>query len=584
MTSVLLSGEVSLRTAAIVHLEVMATSEPPKLTPPTKSTLQSRRADIVNESADIWQPAALELRDTLGNDLLYQIAAVEQSLEGHFEDGLKEYFPKVLRPSIASLEALELKIVKPSEQKKDMVGAISECANRDSLHVACDEYQAVAGFLPLADDYSLTRVVELWQERHNTPLNLWESLWDWADKKKSPLARYHVCMVFLAKPEWRAQGQERVLWQEILEIISNPSSEDHSLRWRHEWAVRKELAQHYLRFLESRSPTALGEPLASFSWWLAERVATLLGHAAEASSKLRNVAIIPEAESSDFAWKLSLPRIAPSVFAKATHLGAGPWSLSALSRMKGQTIEALSAALDEQLANRFDRSFAAVIMSGFPLEAAPPGDAVYAFETTLSESVAAWDTRREDSAGAKPANAIASMYAKLSKPVEFVPALQKIYEEDELNQMIVAHWAKSLAIQGLLPRDEVWKCLSDSAWRKPTFIKVIDAALDQLFLAFSLALHSNDNVWQAGLPHVYASACEEAGDNAERRGVLFAFTAISGIHTYSVSALQRLLASSQRSTYLELSNRLQNALLSNRGNPPWLTARIRAVLAATAAA
>ncbi len=584
MVSVLLSTGISSRAAAVSHLETIARLESPNLTSKTQRLLEERRAKILDENAEIWQLAALEVHDSVAGDLLYQLAAVEQSLEAHFEEGLREYFPKVLRPSVLSLEGLELRIVKPSEQKADIATVVSACAERTDLQDACDEYLRLAGFIPLGDEYSLARVVELWQAHHSRPVNLWDILWGWADNTRSPLARYHVCILFLTKPESRSQEQERVLWQEILEIISPSSSEDDSIRWRDEWAIRKELAQHYLHFLESRTPGALGEPLACFAWWLAERVATLIGHTAEVRSRLRNVAIVPESESSDFVWKLSLPRIAPSVLATATHLGASPWALSGLNRITPQTLTTLSSGLDEQLANRFERSFLAVIMVGFPIQAAQDADMVYAFETTLSETVSAWRAYREGSTGADRANGIASMYAKLANAAEFVPALQKIYQEDETNQMAIAFWAKSLALQGALPREEVLKCLSDAEWRRPAFTKMIDPALDLLFLAFSLASNNDDKVWNARLSHLYAIACEEIGDNVERRRVLFALTALSAIHTYSVSALQRLLTGNQRATYLELLNGLRNALSSNRDHPPWLTARIRAVLAATAPA
>lgn len=296
-----LSDDVDSRLAAVTHLETIATLEPPKLVPKTKRILQERRSEILNSNPERWQPAALELYDAVRGDFLCQLEVVEQSLEQHFEDGLREYFPKVLHPSIPSLEALELKVVRPSEQKADMVAVISECADQTTLEAACDEYLRVAGFLPLGDDYSLRHMVQLWRDRHHSLINLWELLWAWADENHSPLARYHVCTIFLARPEWGAHGRERLLWEEVLEVISNPSNEDETLRWRHEWAVRRDLAQHYLHFLESRAPDACGETLATFAWWLAERVARAIGRTAEVMTNLRNVAIIPDAQNSDFA-------------------------------------------------------------------------------------------------------------------------------------------------------------------------------------------------------------------------------------------------------------------------------------------
>jgi hypothetical protein len=582
-STMVLSDKVDSRLAAVTYLEGIAALEPPRLVPRTKRILQEKRADVIDPNPDRWQPAALQVYDAVRDDLLCQLDAVEQSLEQHFEDGLREYFPKVLRPSISSLEALEIKLVKPSEQVTDMMGMINACADQNTLEAACDKYQHMMGFLPLGSDYSLTRVVQLWRERHNVSINLWEQLWAWTDTTQSPLARYHVCKLFLARPGWCVQGCERLLWEEILEIISNPTNEDKTLRWRHAWTVRKELAQHYLHFLESRAPGAWSEALATFAWWLADRVAKAIGQTTEVMINLRNVAIIPDAQNSDFAWRLSLPRTMPSNLAKATHLGASPWALSILNQMTSETLVTLGPGLDQELVHRFERGLAAVIMFGYLVQPSHPADGVYAFETMLSEFVNAWRAYREDSPGAEVANAIAAMYEKLSNPGEFVPALKKICEEDHPNQMIIAQWAIALAIKGLLPREEVWKCLTDDGWRKPTFMKVTEGALDQLFLAFSLGMDRNDNTWKVGLSHLYATACEEATEDPERRRLLFMFTVLSGIHTYSVSAIQRLLAGSQRATYLDLLSSVRNGLSTSRNIPPWLTARIRAVLAVNSA-
>ena len=187
-----------------------------------------------------------------------------------------------------------------------------------------------------------------------------------------------------------------------------------------------------------------------FAWWLADRIATLIGSSTEVIENIRRVAIIPDAQSSEYAWRLSNPRTAPSILAKTTHLGAAPWALSILSSLTEASLGALKPGLDAGIVIRFERSFAAVIMLGFPIHAAQHEDSVYAFESTLTETVNAWQLHREGTDGIGLANAIASMYEKLSKPSEFAPALQKISEEDELSQLITAHWAMSLALQDVL--------------------------------------------------------------------------------------------------------------------------------------
>jgi hypothetical protein len=583
MASVLLSSDVDARLAAVSHFEALASHEPQKLAPRTIRVLNEGKAEIVDLDIERWQSAALELYDAVQDDLLCQLSAAGQALEQNFEDGLREYILKVLCPALSSLEALELKLIKPSEQQSDIAKEICECANQDTLEAACDQYLRNVGYLPLGTDYSLTRVVQTWRLSHDGPADIWASLWHWADSTRSPLARYHVCTIFLEKSEWRAQGQERTLWQEIIEIVSNSSTADAGLHWRDEWSVRRELAQHYLRFLESRAPGAMAEPLASFAWWLTERVAELAGCNTEIFNNVFNAAIVSEAQNSDYAWRLSLPRTLPSVLAITTHLGASTWALSTLLRVTDSILLELNPGMDDEIAVQFEESLATLTMVGFPIRTDRSVNSVYAFESTLSELFESWCAYREGSADAKLASEIASMHVKLSNPSELVSSLQNIFEEHENNQMVVAHWAKSLALQGVLPRDAVWKYLSDPAWRKATFSKVLEPALDELFLAFSLALERNNAVWNAELSHVYASACEEI-EEPDRRGILFAFTALSGIHTYSVSALQRLLASNQRAEYMVLLSQLRNTLLNMQNSSPWLTARIRAVLAVTPAA
>lgn len=584
VTEVVLSSDRVSRTAALDHFELLATVTEHRLSPPTAKALHRKREEILSSDDDKWQRAALELYDLLRDDLLLQLAGVEQSLEGHFDAGIKEYFPRVLRPTLHSLEALDLRFVKPSEQQAQLTDLIAECVQMRTLVEACNHYIHSAGYLPLAPQFGLGRAVKEWSAQHSQTEAPNVELWNWAACVGGALVRYHVCMAILSNSEWIDQGDTKLLWEEIVEIIASQSASSADLVWRSEWSLRRELAQHFIHFLECRAPNALGEPIACSAWWLSDRIACLVAKAPDVIASLRHAAILPEAKSSFLAWQLAAPRAVRSAFETVTVLDASPWALSLLQQVKQEELTALSPSPDDATLSIFEQGLAASVFFGPALPLSTGEHTTYGFELGLTRTVTAWSDYMNRSGGSELATTMPSLCEKLSNLNEFTEALSRIQQEDEASQMLIGTWAKTLAVQGSLPRAGVWKLLSDVSWRNEALTSIADNALESLFVAFTVGFEPIDEDWTAHLTHVYATACEAALAGSERRRVLFWFTACSGLHTYSVSGLQRLLSGSERSSYLEMLPELRTWLQMSRNAPPWLVGRIRAILSAVSVA
>ena len=106
-------------------------------------------------------------------------------------------------------------------------------------------------------------------------------------------------------------------------------------------------------------------------------------------------------------------------------------------------------------------------------------------------------------------------------------------------------------------------------------------ALEVLFIALATAQPAGGDKWNAGLPHLYADACERSVGDNERFELLAFFVVLSCIHSYSVSALERLLSGQRRSDLIEIAQQWKARLLDiMQSASPWVAARVRAAMAA----
>lgn len=584
MRTILLNTDAQLRKAAWEHFAALSDERPSCLSARTRRALEENRQALLLTDAAKWQPVALKLHDLIEEDLLCQIAGARQSIKERYEDGLRYYVPRLLRPTLNALEGLDLRFMNPSEQRDQTIAEVNELIERaSSLRTACEAYLATLGTLPLAGAASFTEMVRIWTTRHGASQGLWNEIWEWATTA-SPVAQFYGCIYFLTQPQQVPEDSRGKAANALLELLKMGNENERLEKNQWFWKVARELAQHYLRHFETRAPGALGEPLAIGSWWLAEQLSEVLCDNLAAASHLRDIALLPEARNSELAWRFANARIATSPTSIATHWTSSPWQIALLGAIQQPSADTLREVLTDQQRAQLESDITKHLLLWCPTTIASDSKATYLFEAELQKSVGTWTTIFGPSERTEFLAEIARLYPDFVNPESFFDRFKDIGNTNEADQVILANSAKLLSLREALPLDPIWEKLTDSKWRSETFRKLTPVALELLFVAFSSSLHRGGDKWAASLPHLYAHACEDVRGDAERTELLFIFTVISCIHSYSVSATERLLTGEMRPELLELGRRWRAQLLnSSRAASPWVVARIRAVTAAISA-
>jgi len=584
MRTILLDSTAQLREAARQHFVALGSQAPPCLSAKTCSKLNASREVLGLSETDRWQPVALELHDAIEQDFLCQVAGARQSIKERYEDGLRQYIPKLLRPQLSALEDLDLPFTRPSEQE-DRINSATDGLLRGSVSLqdACDGYVRKVGTLPLAGRVSFAEFVRMWGDRHGASQTVPQELLEWS--VRGPLPYFYVCTYFLINPQEIPVGQRDVLANGLLEILAVDDKKNGDLSrngWF--WRLSQELAQHYMHHFATSSPGAIGEPLAIGSWWLAQRVSEALCDDLAAASHLRDVALLPEARNSELAWRFLNPKLAEGPASLATYWKPSPWQIAVLAAGQQADASALRNMFTDTQREMVESLIAKHLILWCPTKVRDDKHSVYLFESNLQQVVEKWVLALGPSEHSRFLTEIARIYEELAIPESFFVKFSDICNVDEANQLILANSARILSLRNLLPLEQVWEKLTDSKWRTSTFHKLKPRALELLFLAFAASIHRGGDKWFAGLPHIYAHACEANSDDAETTELLFACTVISCIHSFSVSALERLLTGHRRADLLELGRQWRMHLLdASHGGPPWVAGRVRAVTAAISA-
>lgn len=587
MKALLFSPDARLRKAALLHFVTIGDSQPlSSLTRKTRKAIDELEHECLGAEPGIWQPAALRLHDAIEADLLCQIAGARQSIKERYEEGLRFYIPRLLKPTLDGLEALELPFPKPSEQQDQIVTEIDSIANRaESLRAACDQYLETIGTLPLRGATSFPEMIGIWRKRRAESSEVWMELWDWA-QTGSPIKKFYACTYFFSSPTRLDDRSKSAISDALCEIFQTTNDDEKASQspsaalWF--WKVFEELAQHYMRYLETIAPGGQGEPMAISAWWLAGRLAEVLCESVAAVSHLRQVALEPAAQSSQLAWRFANSRIVQSPASLATHWSL--WQIAMLAAIDSNSAIALAKVLDEAHSEQLQSLVTKRLMFWSPITTNRESKSAFLFEAALQDCVTHWTRVFGTNERQEFLREIERLYTELENPQIFVDKFKDIANSSDVDQLVITNAAKLLSLRDALPLDPVWEQLTDSKWRAAAFRKLSPIALEMLFFALASSLHRGGDKWFASLPHIYAQACEENRGDEKRIELLFIFVVISSIHSYSVSALERLLRGDMRSDLLALAKEWRAQLQNlSREVSPWVAARIRAVIAAISA-
>lgn len=571
LETILLHPEKRVRTAALNELARQSKTIERFLSPDTESRLNELGEVIIADNTPEALSSTVEIADRLNDDYFYHLEGVRQCAQLKIFDELPHFLFRVLAPNERTLQFLmQLPVWSPNRQGKAieqmLTGIVEAAATIDEL---LDEYFRLFGHLPLAGQNSAGAVVGAWKSGHELQGDPWRQVWDWADKNRSPLARYHACQLLCHNSDWVADGRRLEFANECRQLVDGTSTFTG-------WKRRCDLARHYIRHMESLCPGADGGRIAAFAWWLTEYLQSVLD-SFEAESRDRCDTAIEEAcRISDEVWTIVRPSVSRSSLRYATHFSANLWATALLAEL---ACSELSSVFDQNSPPRDSLALALSKPSFVGLGREGRSSIDFAFESCtvpLMRQVAELDIDQS----------LATLLRSNAK------VLAGIREEGQLNEFIkglptmechvanlVAHELRLSSFEGTTPLDAAWELFLDDDWRKQVLVDGSDQAVEMILsAAIELQLSDSTHDWASYLPHILALVTEEASECDTRRRLLFAYAVTTSLAVDSVSAIQRLLTSPTRRDFEDFVAKWRERIeLATPISPAWVAARLRGV-------
>jgi len=575
------SEDSDVRRAALECIEKMLEKDPIALTPKTAAILKESRDALVSETPRDWRPAAVAVYDALYDDVLFALRGVRQSVKSNpmIQGRLSFYAPKVIYPSVTSLDSIVLPIGHPEQDHVTLTKLLSDMVVCSSnLAELCDAYLANLGFLSLAPPYSLASAVSKWLNS-NPSVDLWLEVWGWANAESTPLSRYHACSVFVLLPELIPNGKLPDLWSEILAVVQvQDSDKKEPNRTEHEpWTLRRDLARHYTYHLEACLPDNDGASIACFAWWFAEQVAALFPAEAGSAKFYRENWVKPALELSGLTWLAASSPIQRSFLRFITLSVQSPWAVALLTLMGEHLDELAPTEQAEDVQTRFYKALVTNTFSSLPFPIKTPDDPTFALECSFADIVLKWAEYQTEE-HRKGLQQIVEMNRILGTREGLCDALRKFAESDLPNQTAVCIALKTKVYTDPTIAEGVWEIVSDAEWRK-NVLEGVEHHVQFLLIESLMLLVDNRDKWFSYLPHYIAELCEKEKDEEHRR-VLFLYVIYTSLASDTVSAVSRLLRGDQKVKFVEYVKEYRVRVEAMRSDyPPWVAGKLRGLMA-----
>jgi hypothetical protein len=574
-----LSDSLEIRRAALKILEEMTQRETLRVTPKTSGILATIRTPVLSGKESEWRPAAVALFDGLNDDVLIALQGVRQCIESNtvLQEHLNSYVPRVLKPSISSVESLRMVIRNPESEHDELAKTIEEIGTEAiTLVGACQAYYEKLGFLPLAPQFGLSQVVQKWISRHPN-VDAWTQLWDWANAASGPVPQYHVCCVFVLHPELVPEGKLPVLWSEILNVIDESDRKEAEEDKDEAFALRCDLVRHYMCHLEAHLPDTDSANISCFAWWLSEQVTKILPDELEAVHFYRENWISRASNVSSHIWLAASSHTQGSFLRYMTFAVHSPWAVSLLSAMGAKLGELAPEEQSNEVRERFQKALVHHLLSSMPFSVEKPRDSTYMLELPLSELVLKWAKHLPEEERESLEQLVAACET-LQTAEGLCKALRQIGDSPLVNQVVVAHALKMSALRDPMACEGVWDIVSDTQWRLDALGSVEDHVLGLLVEAFITLLVANRGKWFSWLPHYIAELCERT-DDEERRRHLFLYVLHTSLASGTVSAVRRLLRGENKDRFVSLVNEYREQVEAMRSEcPPWVAGKLRGLM------
>lgn len=574
------SEKQAIRKAALECLDRLRESDPLCITPKTDNILKEHRTTLLSEDLKIWRDAAVAIGDALYDDLLVALCGTRQCLarDPVIQQSLDFYVPKILSPSVSSLDSIELAI-NNSKKDPEFLGKLINklVAGAGNLQELCSAYYKDLGFLPFASQFSMAEAVAQWMKTHPDTKNAWQDVWKWVGSEKGPIPRYHACCIFVLLPYLVPKGKLRDLWKEILNVVYESSAKGSKNAKHATWALRRDLAKHYAYHLEACLPDSDGTNVACFAWWFAEQVARLFPDNVDSVKFYHEKWVKQALELSTHAWLASGPHTKESFLRYMTLTMSSPWAVALLTLM-GKHLDKLAPG---NLSNKIKEEFNEALMSGlvsylpFPVE--DKDKPIFAAECSLVPIIQKW-SKHQSKDYQQASKKLIETSRTLRKIDGLCVALRKLDKSVLADQVAISLAVKAKAYMDPASIDSIWEIFADVNWRK-NVLAIVDPRVQNLIIEAMAMLRVEDREKWIQAPHYIAELCEKTADQ-ERRRILFLYVIYASLATDTVSAVQRLLRGDQRAQFAEYAKDFCERVEAMRTiYPPWVVSKLRGLIA-----
>lgn len=574
------SDEEKIRSEALLSLMKMGAKDSFAYTPRTANILENSRNSLSAQDSEDWIPAAIAIYDAVDNDVLIAFNGVHQCLESDpvLEDSLNSYTPKILYPSVDSLDSISLAIGQPERDHKTLKALLATAvADAKSLVELCRLYYTNFGFLPLAPSFSLASAVKEWVSLRDA-IDVWKEVWDWAENETTPTALYHACGVFILHPDFIPEDKLPEFWNKLLRVISRSKTKDENLSCRERWLLRRDLARHYTFHLEARLPDNDGASIACFAWWFSEKVAALFPDDDGSAQFYRENWVKPASELSSHTWLVANSHVGTSFLRQTTFTVQSPWVLSLLALLGDNILKLAPLEQSEDVISDFQDALVSNALSSMPYTVNSKNNATFALECSLEKTLKEWKglcsgENREVS------ELVISMNRSFGSNQELCDALQNINSSKLPDQVAILSALRRKAYLDTVIAEDLWDLVSCPKWRNKTFSSLKHELQDILIDALSQVMIATRDKWSHYLPHYMAEICEHESDQKRRRE-FFLYVLHLCLASGTVSAAKRLLQSEHKSEYLDEVEKYRSQVEAMRSNyPPWVAGKLRGILA-----
>lgn len=373
-------------------------------------------------------------------------------------------------------------------------------------------------------------------------------------------------------PELRPQDSLEQFWIAVLDVLDVMKSDETEPSNKCEWQLYCELAGHFSRHIEALQPGQHGERVASYGWWLADKVGRLLGRNEEQAKHMLEQVVRPEARLSFARWQVARSEVVPSLLRYCSLEMSSVWAISLLAQWSQVRSSLSLEQITKQVHERIDSVLRDYLLFS-PLANNYDDPTVFGFQE--NDAIAGLCSDVLSSKECESFVFVIEFRRNLIKSVDLLSRLEQLRDASAVDRVLTMQLLKDVVFSNANFDDSIGSWLEPMNEASQNFLQLEPSSLEPLLELLPEFHQRKLSDWGIRLPHILAHAIEQSDDEI-RVERLFQSVLFMSINAGIVSPIQRLLVSKWRSKSLDLLQMWRDSAVNlARYSDPWVAGRIR---------